>query len=433
MSTYYDLSIPLRSLLILLFFCEMCVGGSLFPGILRRKNIPHTIALLLSILICAVIMFFYSVEARATLLSLPLPALFHRFCCQPVLLPLLVGQLLLGYLLYLALTAWRLRQNTISRSSIKEGVDCLSSGLCFYTEGGRVILSNRSMKALSFRIFGTDLQNGELFYRNLTQGAVCPEAERLSTGENPDFRLSDGSVWTFSREDLGGIYQLSAANTSQVQAMTDELKEKNLALSALNLRLRQYGENVDELTRSRERLEMKVRIHSELGQALLSTRHYLLEEEGAQPAPLELWQKNIAMLRKEAELREQEQPMEILSHIAAATGIETRICGSFPKNARVQQLFVQAAAEALTNAIRHAEASILFIDLQEEPQHYTACFRNNGIPPRGPLVEGGGLSSLRKKMEGEGGTMTLSAKPEFMLSITLPKEGGRAYAPYSAG
>jgi hypothetical protein len=74
--------------------------------------------------------------------------------------------------------------------------------------------------------------------------------------------LQDGTVWSFSHEDLNGIYQLSAADTTQIQAVTDELKEKNIELAALNLRLRKHGENVDELTRSKERLETKARIHS---------------------------------------------------------------------------------------------------------------------------------------------------------------------------
>lgn len=114
--------------------------------------------------------------------------------------------------------------------------------------------------------------------------------------------------------------------------MTDELREKNIELAALNLRLRKHGENVDELTRSKERLETKARIHSELGQALLSTRRYLMDEDGDQPVPLELWQRNIAMLRKEAELKEDEQPLEMLSRIAASTGIAIQFDGDLPSN-----------------------------------------------------------------------------------------------------
>ena len=66
----------------------------------------------------------------------------------------------------------------------------------------------------------------------------------------------------------------------------------------MNLRLRKYGENVDELARAKERLETKVRIHGELGQALLAARRYLVDESAQEP-PLDIWRRNIAMLRKE--------------------------------------------------------------------------------------------------------------------------------------
>ena len=174
----------------------------------------------------------------------------------------------------------------------------------------------------------------------------------------------DGSVWTFSCEEVKGIFQLSAADTTRIHRVTEELKQKNIELTALNLRLRKYGENVDELTRSKERLEAKSRIHGELGQALLASRRYLLRGSDAERIPLEQWRSCIALLRKEAEQRMPEKPLEMLQRIAASTGISTEITGVIPASEGVQKLFVEAAAEALTNAISHAQAKTLYIHLQ---------------------------------------------------------------------
>jgi nitrate/nitrite-specific signal transduction histidine kinase len=231
-------------------------------------------------------------------------------------------------------------------------------------------------------------------------------------------------VWDFARERVSGVIQLTAANTTQIQSVMDVLKEKNAELAALNLRLKKYGENVDELTRSRERLETKARIHSELGQALLSTRRFLSEQDDAQTVPLEMWQRNIAMLRKEAVLTEDEQPLQMLSRIAAATGMTIALTGTPPEEEKLQRLFVQAAAEALTNAMSHAHAQKLYIELREAPYDYTVSFQNDGDRPKAEITEGGGLGSLRKKIESEGGTMSVVGIPEFVLTITLPKERG---------
>lgn len=422
MSPYLQLSIPLRSLLQLAFFCAMCLGIWLLPELLRRKRILPVVTVLLSLLLSAFLLLLYAANARAELLAQTPPALSLWLCRLPWLSTAAVAAVVLGCCSFLLWQEQNWRKNTLSRSSIKDALDEISSGLCFYRPGGRVILSNRSMNDLCFRLLGISLQNGELFFRSLQQGQVHPEAEQLSGGEAPSFRLSDGSVWTFSHEMLDGIHQLSAADTTQLQKVTDELKEKNLALAAMNLRLRQHGENVDALTRSKERLEIKMRIHSELGQALLSTRRFLLEEEGKRQPPLELWQKNISMLRKEAQLKEPGQPLELLRGMAAATGIETRFSGEFPRDEGVQRLLVQVAAEALTNAIRHAKAKTLFIRLDEDKEGYEAQFRNDGNAPEGRIVEGGGLGSLRRKIEAEGGCMKVSDRPCFTLQVRLPKK-----------
>lgn len=422
MMSYNDLSIPFRSLIILSLFLELCVGGCMLPVVFRRKRLLPKFHVILSMVCVGVMMIIYTAEARANLRNLEIPKISEWLCSRSIIIPLLVFVVVLFGFAHLITKEVQFRKNTITRSSIKEGIDKISSGLCFYLDGGRVILVNSRMNELCFQLLGRDLQNAELFWKILSGGEVQPDIQRLSYGERPNFRLTDGTVWTFAYENLNGIHQLSAADTTQIQAVTDELKEKNIELAALNQRLRKHGENVDELTRSKERLETKARIHSELGQALLSTRRYLLEVDGDQHAPLELWQRNIAMLRKEAGLKEDEQPLELLSRIAASTGIAIQLSGELPLNEVIQRIFVQAAAEALTNAVSHAQARTLYIKLGEQEHTYTVCFQNDGNSPDGEIIEGGGLGSLRKKVEREGGTMMVKNDPEFSLTIALPKE-----------
>ena len=424
MMNYFDLSIPVRSLLILGLFLELCICGCLLPGVFRQKKSAPKMLLLSGMLLSGVFMIIYTAEARARLRDLVVPEISEWLCKQPILLPLFVFLLVLANTVWFAIKEYRFRKNTITRSSIKEGVDKLNSGLCFYQSDGRVVLANKCMTNLCFAIVGRDLQNAELFWEILSGGEVKEDVQRLSNGSRPIFRLPDGNVWAFACEELNGIYQLTAANTTQIQSVTDELKEKNAELAVLNLRLRKHGENVDELTRSRERLETKTRIHSELGQALLSTHRFLLHEQGEQQQLLQMWQSSIAMLRKEAELKEEEQPMDMLTRIASATGIIIERSGNLPSDADVQKLFVQSAAEALTNAVSHAQAKKLFIELEENAQGFTVCFRNDGEAPKGEITEGGGLGSLRKKIESEGGTMTVKAEPEFSLIVTIPKGRG---------
>lgn len=424
MLTYYDLSISLRSLLILSFFLTFCLGGCALWVALRKNSLLSKLLVALGLMISGICVILYTVEATWRLRSFELPAAADRFCRLPLFVPVTILLAVLAGFLYVCRKERAYRKRTITRFSIKEGIDKISSGLCFYREDGRVILTNQQMQKLSFAIAGKDLQNAALFWQFLQSEEVKTDVERLSTGDHPSFRLANGTVWTFACENLGGICQLSAADTTQIQAVTDQLQAKNADLAALNLRLRKYSENVDELTRSKERLETKARIHSELGQALLSTRRYLTDETVEQAVPLEVWQRNIAMLRREAVLKEEEQPLAMLRRIAVSTGIAIEISGEFPKNEAVQKLMVQAAAEALTNAISHACAKHLYIVLDESDCFYAAHLKNDGSRPTAEIVEGGGLTSLRKKIEYAGGTMEVNSLPDFVLTITLPKERG---------
>lgn len=424
MMIYYDLTIPLRCVLILGLFLEFCFSAYLLSLLRQRKKQGTEAATVLAMIVSITLMIIYTAEARANLRNLTVPSVSDWLCRQSIWFPIAVILLILLFELHVFRDEMEFLKNTITRFSIKEGIDKISSGLCFYQHGGRVILANQRMNALCFQIVGTDLQNAQTFWEQLCNGTPVPGVERLEFGNQPVFRLTDGSVWTFSCEEVEGIFQLSAADTTQIHAVTEELKQKNIELAALNVRLRKYGEDVDELTRSKERLETKSRIHGELGQALLASRRYLLGGSDAEAIPLEQWRGSIAMLRKEAEQTVLEKPLEMLQRIAASTGISTEINGVLPASEAVQKLFVEAAAEALTNAISHAQAKTLYIDLEETADTFCAVFRNDGIPPHGEIIEGGGLGSLRKKLEREGGTMTVMSSPDFVLSVQLPKKGG---------
>ncbi len=421
MIRYYDISMPLRCLVIVCLFLLVCMGGCLFLPTLRRKKLWPKLLLPLSVLICAVPMIIYTAEARANLRHLQIPPISLWLCKQPLVLPILSILLVAVYYSYLIREEQRFRNNTITRSSIREGVDQIASGLCFYVEGGRVILSNSRMNELCHAVVGRDLQNAELFWQILSGGEVRPGVKRLSFGNYPNFRLKDGTVWTFSRERLDGIIQLTAADTTLQQTLTDELREKNLDLAAMNLRLRKYGENVDELARSKERLETKVRIHGELGQALLAARRYLVDPNAQEP-PLDIWRRNIAMLRKEMASKKAEDPLQILEKAAESAGIELVIRGELPTGRDYRQFFLVVASEALTNAVFHADAKTLFIDLREEASRWIMRFTNDGIQPSLPIVEGGGLSSLRHKAENIGVRMTIESTPEFALILSGRRE-----------
>ena len=421
MTSFFALPAVVSSLILALFFVSVCIGGCLIFATYRRRNLLAKLLVTIGTLACGAVMLFYNAAIRTIRMGLEPYAPAQWLAALPVLPFLALLAVVFAYQLYVIRKGWAYRKATLSRSAIKEGVEKVSSGLCFFYDGGRIVLMNGKINALCHTIVGRDLQNAELFWEILCSGEPLPSVTRLEESSKPTFRLPDGSVWVFDKVVLQGFHQLIATDVTQLQAMTDELEVKNLQLASLIVRLKKHGENVDELTRSRERLEIKSQIHRELGQVLLASRRYLSDDGDV---PLAQWQRNIAMLRKEAQPMQDETPMAMLMRAAKATGIEIKMAGQLPKNEEVLQLFIQAAAENLTNAISHAGAKTLFITFTQDEYSYIAQFRNDGEKPRDKIVEGGGLSSLRRKLEREGGQMVIDSLPEFILTALLPKERG---------
>ena len=106
---------------------------------------------------------------------------------------------------------------------------------------------------------------------------------------------------------------------------------------------------------------------------------------------------------------------------ANTIGVRLNVQGNLPEDTEIKNLFVSAAVEALTNAVRHGKATTLFIELHENSYCYKVVFRNDGQQPTAPIKEGGGLGSLRNKVQRANGEMSVLSQPAFQLAITVRK------------
>ncbi len=423
MLTYDMLSFFLKAVLRFGLFMLLCIGIYMLCTVLRKKSLSLTVPTVLSVLISGSILILYSADAWSRKFELDHIAAVRRFCGMPILFTLLLIVTATVLLTYTILRKMYLHRTVPTRSSIKESIDNLPTGLCFYAENGRVLLVNHRMNRLCHILLGRDLQNAARMWDDLFEGNIQPDIVQLSTDSQPSFRLPDGKVWSFSRTQLQDMFQITVADITQLHELAEELEQKNIALEALYQRLKEYEENVEELTRDRERLETKIGIHSELGQTLLATRNYLLDNHENKTPPVEVWKRSIALLRQNTVENAEQFTLQALIQTATAFGISVEAAGQMPGQKTVEKLFLEAATEALTNAVRHADAKTLHILLTETDTEYRICFRNDGRIPAAAVTEGGGLSSLRRKAETAGGTMHILCQPEYRLTITMPKEG----------
>lgn len=333
----------------------------------------------------------------------------------------------IGIIAYIRLIRWR--NGHISRMSIKESVDILPTGLAFGFADSIPRLINLRMNALGHALTGEAVSDMDAFWKTVAGGTLAPGNERVRDGESPILQITDGTVWTFERKRLkrdgAVITQFTAVDTTEEYLLAKQLEEENRRLREMNRRLRDYGKTVREATREKELLEAKTRVHDELGHALIASRRLLM----AQCTPAErreivsLWHQSVSILNKETLRDRAVDGYEQLSKAAKAIGARIVWTGARPKEGTDTARILQSAAhECLTNAVRHASGTELYVNAQICAEYWEFTLTNNGNAPTSEIREGSGLISLRRRVEEAYGEMKLSHTPRFELRITIPDD-----------
>ena len=315
--------------------------------------------------------------------------------------------------LFASFTLWHKSRRQLSPISIKESVDHLPCALCFAWENGQPFLKNLKMDELSHLITGEALLNANDFWKT-----VEPQ---------PIVTLENGQTWNFERVQMEAsgrtVYQISGTNITEEAQLQWELEEDNLRLKAMNRRLRQYGQDVQEATREKEILRAKTRVHDEIGHALLQTRQFLSGTQGDAESVCAAWRQNIRLLLGKYADEQRTDAFEQLARAAQAIGVTIARSGAFPQEGTESAQLVEAAAhECLTNLVRHAGGTRLEIISEKTASGWRVRYLNDGAVPSGPIVEGSGLTALRARTEAAGGAMEIVHAPRFEMTLTLPEE-----------
>ena len=345
----------------------------------------------------------------------PLTMLLSQLPTDETFCPMLwmAALLLTAVSLIASLMLWHQGRQQISPISIKESCDHLPSALCFAWENGQPCLKNLKMDELSHLLTGEALLNANVFWNTI-------ESQPIVTLEN-------GQTWSFERVrmEMNGrtVYQITGTDITEEARLQRALEKDNLRLTAMNRRLRQYGQDVQETTREKEILRAKTRVHDQIGHALLQTRQFLSGTQGDAGSVCAAWRQNVRLLLGKYSDEQCVDTFEQLTRAANAIGVTIERRGVFPKeDAESAQLVEAAAHECLTNLVRHAGGTQLEIIGEKTASGWRVRYLNDGSAPSGPIVEGSGLTALRARTEAAGGAMDIAYTPRFELTLTLPEE-----------
>jgi signal transduction histidine kinase len=101
--------------------------------------------------------------------------------------------------------------------------------------------------------------------------------------------------------------------------------------------------------------------------------------------------------------------------------VELKLERGVPIGAESAHVFLRCAQEALTNTLRHARASRVWIELRRQDAHWEFTVRDNGAED-GEIELGNGLRGMRERLENQGGSLEITRAGGFLIRARLPRE-----------
>lgn len=333
-----------------------------------------------------------------------------------------------GLLLYTEIDRRRYRKNHLTSDVIRQTVNLLPEGIAISDADGTVRLSNLKMEALCRELTGELLADAKRFTTRLAQMRMDRNGQLLVTAK-------DGRVWLFEDEPLlldeSEYRQLTARDTTERVRIIEELREKNERLRDIQRRMRAVTELSGDMFVAEEQVKARAALHNQLGQVLLMGKHYLSHPESIDPKLVHLATRQMnRFLLGEIEQPGDRQTDALDEAVAAAgsIGVRVEIKGSTPREAHIREIIAQAVSECAANTVKHAEGDTVTVTCHPERSGSESkdpiihlSITNNGKPPKAEIAESGGLLSLRKKVEGSGGRMSIESKPAFVLALHIPR------------
>ena len=319
----------------------------------------------------------------------------------------------------------RLRRQALGRDSIKQALDMLPSGICYFAPSGRVKLCNRQMNSLFHTISQGDLQTLAELQDALSDCDACSGVIRLSW-ERQTYLFPDGKAWRYRQSEVkasdGATYTEAVfSDITELYNKNLELKAQIKQLNAISRELKWLSDNALILTREKEVLSAKTKLHDDMGAGLIAIRHILHHNRTEEEAnAMDLFRQAVSAIKYDNAYPRGRSELDRFLHDAKAIGIKVNLSGDLPEQEELRHVMILAMRECLTNSVRHAGATTIHITAEKKGDSVSVKITNDGRSPETEVVPKGGLHNLYRHIIDLGGTMEIQSKPSFALTVVLP-------------
>lgn len=322
----------------------------------------------------------------------------------------------------------RALKTSTSSMSLLEAVRMLPEGILYYTKTGKVVLANDAMRAcLTALGYPTDLADARSLQAELQERA-CVQSEAGLTVELPtgEVRLFSFDTCKLKNEVCTRV---AATDITEEHTLNAELAKTNALLEATGIELRASMEQLKGVEEAEARVRMRQRIHDVIGQRLSILRQYTHDRHLRETNLTEVTEL-IASMKDDLACSDAPCPSETLNGIIAAFGlvaVTVDVSGSLPHDEDAARVCVDIIREAITNAVRHAQAKEVWVSIAQDEGGITQLeggatqlvIHNTGETISAPLREGCGIAGMRKAVALRGGELSIAVGPPFTVSAII--------------
>lgn len=299
-------------------------------------------------------------------------------------------------------------KSNINYYSLKEALDGLKTAVMFESEFN-VVYENLAMKILLEKL--NIKQNQSSF--EIWQSLKSRENFKIIDEQNILVFL-DKKVYSFSiiKQSKTQIY---AFDITKEYLTTTEIESKQTELKAKQTEILQMIENLDEIERQREVLLLKSKLHDIIGQRLFIL-HHILDVIDEKTFDLNSVKSLLKTMLDEIDNEDISEAQNLQNSIITAfemIGFNIEISGKIPKETPKAKALVKIIRECATNAIRHANATKLFVNISQDRIEIF----DNGKFINQKFIENTGIKGMRLNAETLDGELSISLNNGFKVII----------------
>lgn len=299
-------------------------------------------------------------------------------------------------------------KSNINYYSLKEALDGLKTAVMFESEFN-VVYENLAMKILLEKL--NIKQNQSSF--EIWQSLKSRENFKIIDEQNILVFL-DKKVYSFSTIKQSKT-QIYAFDITKEYLTTTEIESKQTELKAKQTEILQMIENLDEIERQREVLLLKSKLHDIIGQRLFIL-HHILDVIDEKTFDLNSVKSLLKTMLDEIDNEDISEAQNLQNSIITAfemIGFNIEISGKIPKETPKAKALVKIIRECATNAIRHANATKLFVNISQDRIEIF----DNGKFINQTFIENTGIKGMRLNAETLDGELSISLNNGFKVII----------------